>query len=421
MLASLLLLLRVTLAADHYVQGDVINVRAGPSAASNVRWRLRINTRVDVLGSADGWKRIRLTGRPDTSPVEGWVAGVLIGATPVDAAAAAEQAEAAWERGDRIGALRLAERAFAIDIRDARRARTLRELYAKLGRTQDAARVDSTHAATNGVWIGLCDGTRVNLVAKLDPGPKVHSLMGEAYRSNPAIPPLQQHVLTNAATMPWFVAGRDTSGPLPGTPFPRPFHTTLYNEQPRLVHEPEGSAPCMHECVVRLGACETAGMLYATADISWVPSKPVEGPSGALGKLVQQYHQSRWPDLRVFDAATHRAGPFRFVTGRVSGFDVAEPRPRHAITVLGPDNEPTSVLGAYMPAQHDAHGGTAFMGPPDAEHPRWVAVRAGGEQLWVLVLDISVDKSWGRGVAVLAFGNDGHHSSNHGLYEAQGG
>lgn len=408
--------------AGQYVVGDVVNVRAEPRADAAVRWRLRINTEVDVLDTGTGWSQVRMVGRPEASPVTGWIASSLLGTTPLDDHVVAERARKAWAAGEVDTALREAQRAFALDPGHRGHAEQLRDLYRAVDRNVDAARVMAVHEGTHGVFLGVCDGSRVSLVAHWQPGGPLTDVSGTAFRHQEVARDLQAQMMRDAAATPWFIATPEQSEPVSGTPFPRPFQTTLWNEGTRQMHASPEAEPCGSECVVRLGTCTEAGAVYATAPLEPTPIVAV-GQQKAVGAFVREVgrqHDLRWPQLTIAGPQAHEVGPWTLVTGEVTGFPTDPQRAHHGAVVLGPDLEPVFTLGAYLPAQHTPEGGSMSLGPPDATQPRWFRLRVGGNPRWLGVFDINAEKSMSKGAGIVILDESGEGPTIRPVYEASG-
>ena len=364
-----------------WVQADVLNLRLDPRMESPALAQARIGTGVEVVESQGSWRRVRLLGRPSDHPVEGWVEGSFLGGR-VDARDLWRQVEEATEADL---AVTLAERALALDGSDSSRWDELAELRQHVGDLAGAAASRARAAGDVPMWVGVCDGERVELVGRLEPG-------GELGLKVAAAP------LDELASASWFTGDR----PMVGTPFATPFLTHAWNQTEPNPWSPSPTAE--GDPVVVLGPCSSPGLVYSTLPIS--PRQPraasVRDAANFLDELPQA---STIYGLRVRrpmadDAAIEiqLVAPMSWYT--CGGFDET----RSMATGLALlDSEEHASLRFGGPWFDEGRGDS----PVSVSDPRWFTT-LGGQRLLVT----GADWNLAQGVSVAVEGAEGwaiHH------------
>lgn len=351
-----------------YIQADVLKLRAAPRTGAPVVARLRIGTEVRLLSAPD--ERFREVSLDDDPEVRGFVDARFLADAPIAKASALSKAGEARERGALQEAVRWVERAAALDG-DPDTLRLLSSLYAAKGDRAHKARVDDVLKGRTPAYLAACRGGRVLLLARHDPERGLVALADELEPEEDldALAPLLSGAL-------WFTFDDDDDGPrpLPGTPFPHPEVTVVYNAgHPTL---PGGGFALV------LGKCAKEGALYSTARIEPVDGKRLRTKSAKRARR----HLSRALAASLADPSVDSV-PLE--QERVIVID-ALARTRGA-----------DVRVARVVSVHDARGRLALtVGGPRARHTRpagdltWIALPSGTA---VGVLPIEREGAYERG------------------------
>lgn len=228
-----------------WVQADVLNLRVAPESGSLILARARIGTGVEVMEERGGWKRVRLVGRPADYPVEGWVSGDYLG-SKLDAAAYRELSIRAEDPNKACAYL---ERALVVDGADPTHWDEVAECRGRGSNVEGAAEARARASGDVTMWIGVCDGNRVELVGRVDPGGEARGVEGAT--------------LDDLAIASWYTGDR----PVLGTPFATPFLTNNWNEQEPSAWRPNPETEMGDHAVV-LGPCTARGVVYSTLPLS---------------------------------------------------------------------------------------------------------------------------------------------------------
>ncbi len=261
------------------IHADVARVRSAPTTGAEIEARLRINTPVTVLEEKDGWSRIRMTDRPESYPIEGWVASSLLGEgtlTTTDVSRAAEASETDKDRAKWEG------RAAAI----AGEPRGHHVYVAVCRAIENAARTEPSKS-------------RAELVGRWSAGDGFEDMTSSGTWSE--APDELQPVAAWVGSLPWRSVGEnrhlshwetvETGLVMSGTPFPAPFLTELWNEDAGSAYKPGGSEMGGGEYIVVLGPCNNPGDVLATAPLTGVDPAAV-GMSDAIStvSLLEPIH-----------------------------------------------------------------------------------------------------------------------------------
>lgn len=122
---------------------------------------LHVDTAVEVLEESDDRVRVRVGGRPEDHPVEGWLMGKYLDPRKLTVARAQEEQSRAFAAGDVDAAQAWAERWSALDP-TSRQAADVRALAETRGDWATLARL-----AEETVRIAACDGQRAELIASV--------------------------------------------------------------------------------------------------------------------------------------------------------------------------------------------------------------------------------------------------------------
>ncbi|MCB9689154.1 MAG: SH3 domain-containing protein [Alphaproteobacteria bacterium] len=253
-------------AAPLYVQASTLALRDGSRAEAAVVGWLRVNTAVEVLEEKDDRVRVRVGGRPEGHPVEGWVLGSYLDPQRLTVARAQDEGSRAGTAGDQDGAQAWAERWLALDPTSRHAAAAVRTLAEARGDRATFARL-----ADETVRIAACDGQRVELIASMAADGSItdaHTWDG------------RRSTLVQLSGEPWVEIRGGQPVPVEGSPFVRPFATDAWNEHDASPWTPgtcEGI--CEDQKKIVLGPCEVAGTLYVTGTPRAAGIQPGATPS----------------------------------------------------------------------------------------------------------------------------------------------
>ena len=203
------------------VHADVLVVRSTPSASGTALARIRIGTRLFERGRENGWVEVQ------HGDLHGWVNGEFVRSEPPDGEALLREAAAAL---DPHVALRLTQRAVALDGSDRARWELLREVAAHAGRPDEVERSERTLQGEELTYFARCHGGRADLVAQYAPGDGFRSWVATG-ESPPTVEALNA-MRAAVASMTWYRGAAGEAVVVSGSPFWHAVERPLWNYRP---------------------------------------------------------------------------------------------------------------------------------------------------------------------------------------------
>lgn len=274
------LMMMATAPEMRHVTADVARVRAKPDAQARVVGRLRIGTPVTVLAEQDQWVHVQ------TPRVDGWAAREFLGAAP-DPADLKQRAEAALAAGDLKAAAIWADRWTALRPDAADAWRLSAQVHGKLGDPKAALQAEQKATAGEPVLLGWCNGARAMLFAKVEPNGELTALTDERDQMPASLPRYFDDVTSSA----WFMLdtpAQERASKVEGSPFARPFVTTVWNEESATAVEPAAPDPPRDGLEggskVVMGPCSVPGALLTSAPAVTERLQPTDAPPARVLK-----------------------------------------------------------------------------------------------------------------------------------------
>lgn len=146
--------------SEKYVQADVLKLRSEPAESAPEVTRVGINSKVRVFEKRKGWVKIRANAR------EGWTPASLLGAKPVTAAYALDQAKSAKD-AERVAWL---ERAVALEPANNEAWKSLADAYQNLGNKERSLYVQQILSGDRPIYLAACIGDKAILQHVFTPG-----------------------------------------------------------------------------------------------------------------------------------------------------------------------------------------------------------------------------------------------------------
>jgi hypothetical protein len=360
-----------------FVIADAVRLRDAATPDALEVARLRIGTEVVVTGRDGDRVRVRMVDRPEDWPIEGWMPERLVGGPPsVEALVAAADAASTADR------VVLLERAVALDPQREDVWRSLDGAYDAAGITVGRR----TRPGDEGGWVGVCRRGRTELVARVDADGVVAPAAGWEVD-----PDALRAEISRVAAGPWFVAPTGAPEVVMGTPFPAPFLTAAWNDDPSpWAPQPD---PETDANVIVLGPCVADGPV-ATVPLWSARASAFDAVSArsaldvAVGETLG-VTLAPTPEPSLVEVSQRV-----LTTWRSCGGD-GEVREAVGVALVGPD-------GAIARSGGPWEAGPVSMGPGS-----WWGARIGGEQVHVRLSEAEWYLDGGVSVGVVGPGGYG--------------